>query len=194
MVAVVNRAAGPRMFQVKGAAPGAAIAVTLLPGESGDLDLVSENDRVLQGWVEADEVLVGADAEKYLSRRKMPVDALVKRQAELRAELASLDAQMPAVDPVILTPPHQFGGDGGPEQMPTVDGVSGGAPTPAQGEGTAEQKHAPNMVAALPVGEASAPPADAPPPPHVVSVEAKAVEAPPAPPVARGPGRPRNAV
>lgn len=132
MVMVVNRAPGPRSFNVKGAASGAASQITLQPGESADLDLMSEDEPVLKAWMENDEVLVGGAAQKFMKKRQVPMEQLTKRAAELRAELAQIEAQMgDDGDAAEKTPPHQFGGDGGPKQMPTVDGRAG-APTPAQ--------------------------------------------------------------
>lgn len=135
MQMVVNRAPGPRVFNVKpGKGQGATHQVTLAPGEARELDLVNpEDDKVLQGWIENDEVLVGADAEKLLKKRRMSPEQLAEKRAALVRELAALDADMASMagDAASRTPPRQFGGDGGPEEVPQV-GDTTHAPTPSQ--------------------------------------------------------------
>lgn len=57
---VTNNAKGPRTFQVNGVGKGAApVTVTLNPGESDDLDLVTPDHPILKAWEKSGEVSFG---------------------------------------------------------------------------------------------------------------------------------------
>jgi hypothetical protein len=129
-----NKADGPRVFALKGGR-----RVTLLPGQSGELELARgpDEDPVIKGWLDKGE-LVETDAKK-LEADKAEADKVLPKaaevfeaQAKIRAALERQRAQ--ELDSERRTPPRQFAGDGGPQQDGTVDGASGGALTPSQEE------------------------------------------------------------
>lgn len=157
---VLNRGLGPRVFNVK-AGEDRVAQVTLLPGQSADLDLVDPKDPVLTAWVDAEEVMLGADAERRMRRDQKGTEDRAERMASLRKELAELEAEqareVAPPDAALRSPPAQFGGDGGPQQMPTPGGRAGD-PTPKQGDGTPAQKaEAARREQAEPTGAASQP-------------------------------------
>lgn len=139
MVMVLNKAAAPLVFNVKGGAPNVSVQRTLLPGDAADLELLVEIDKdpVVKAWQESKLIEVGAKAEE--SAASVP-DGQSLREAQQRAagataEVTRLQAEIAAaeMDTNRRTVPRQFSGDGGPAQVPTVDG-NGGLQTPTQAE------------------------------------------------------------
>jgi hypothetical protein len=137
MVLVRNAAPGPRVLHLKDGRG----AVTLAPGEvaDDDFDLTGVAEKA---QVDAGELEVGTKAERARKAALDPKERekLTKERAEIAARLAEIDDTLGSADAGAAdrTPPHQFGGDGGPEQMPTVGGRDG-APTPKQEEVRAEE-------------------------------------------------------
>lgn len=128
-----NKANGPRVFALK-----SGRRMTLMPGQSGDMELARgpDEDPVLKAWLDKGE-LVETDAKKVEAEQAEADKALPKAeevfaaQAKIRETLDRQRAQ--ELDSERRTPPRQFAGDGGPNQSPTVDG-QGGALTPQQEE------------------------------------------------------------
>ena len=135
-----NKSAGPRIINVMGGDPGSGrvLQKTLLPGESAEVELLpgSENDAAWQALMKSDFEEVGKDAlkpqggldvTKALELENEAAEAIAKaRQARDALTAAELDLNRTTV-------PRQFGSDGGPAQVPTVDN-RGGALTQSQEE------------------------------------------------------------
>lgn len=121
--------------KLKNAAPGARminavfgeriVSVTLQPGEvRDDLEISNPDDPVFKAMVEDGEIEMDPQDEPPVVRAMTTnVDDPAGPDAVRRAGL----------DEERLTPPSQFASDGGPQQVPTVDGT-GGAMTPSQEE------------------------------------------------------------
>lgn len=138
-----NTSAGPRFFNVVGGAQR-----VLMPGETLNLDLLVpiDQDKGMKDMIERGEIKLVSDGSlaSAAATTEFDPDALRQAQQRLADAQSDVDRMMTAraaleVDAARRTPPRQFGGDGGPEQMPTVAGTPG-APTPNQGDGTKEQR------------------------------------------------------
>ncbi len=135
----------PKKQTLKNAAPGPRIVNerigdgvfprTLQPGETAEGDFVTEGP-VFEAMVKDGDFVVGPGKEEPVVRA-LSTDPQDPAGPEA-VNRASLDLDR-------LTPPAMFGGDGGPEQMPTVN-EQGGALTPAQEE--KGRKEAPVAAAA----------------------------------------------
>jgi hypothetical protein len=80
-----NKAAGPRVFALKGGR-----RMTLLPGQSGEMELARgpDEDPVLKGWLEKGE-LVETDAKK-LEAEKAEADKVLPKAEEVFAAQAKI--------------------------------------------------------------------------------------------------------
>jgi hypothetical protein len=135
-----NKSGGPRLLNVKGGAPGVVLQRALAPGETADVELADgeENSPAFKAVLESGELVEGQpeeaqsfDMEEVLKLEQEAVEAREKADAaRAKFSLAEMDASR-------LTPPRQFGSDGGPRQVPTLDG-NPGAPTPKQAGGDAK--------------------------------------------------------
>lgn len=168
-----NKSAGPRILNVAGGDPqsGRVLQKTLMPGEAAEVELLpgSENDVAFQAMMKSDLEEVGQDAlqpvvlnvEEALKTEQEAAEAVEKaRLAREALTAAEMDAKR-------MTVPRQFGSDGGPQQVPTVD-QRGGALTQQQEE---KGRQEPAVTGGVP---------------DVVSAPAQT------PPPARGPGRPKG--
>lgn len=133
-----NNAAGPRVFNIAGGAPGVVVQRTLAPGEAAELELAAgpDKDPVLKAWLDSKEIEEVSQSALKAGAAGFKPDELAEAQAELvkaqeRVNRLAAARQSAELDQQRLMPPRQFGSDGGPQQSPTVDG-NGGALTPEQ--------------------------------------------------------------
>lgn len=124
-----NKSGGPRILHVKG--PGDAVYERVLaPGEAAEFELANAEGQVEKGMIARGELEVDGEPDKA------PMRALSSAPDDPAGPEA---VQRAALDSDRRSPPRQFGGDGGPEQMPTVDGRDG-EKTRAQEEGPMDAK------------------------------------------------------
>jgi hypothetical protein len=169
-----NKSAGPRILNVVGGDPssGRVIQRTLMPGEAAEVELLpgSENDVAFQAMMKSDLEEVGKDA---LEPAVLNVEEALKTEQEAAEVVAKARTAREAITAAELdlnrmTVPRQFGSDGGPAQVPTVDN-RGGALTQSQQE---QGRQEPPLTGSVPdtLSSGATPPA----------------------PASKGPGRPKG--
>jgi hypothetical protein len=111
MVAVTNNSRGPRVLQVKGEGKDAPpVSFTLQPGETRDLDILDQDDRVFKGLVDSREISLGGPKELSAEEKAEHDEARFRNDpaANQDRELAARAAATPGLaDPLPADPKKQ---------------------------------------------------------------------------------------